>query len=113
MKKQETSPSLEEGEGYGNLADIVAYQRGAIVSRTFMKTEGGNLTLFAFDKSEGLSEHTTPHDALVWILEGNVEIDIQGQNFRLKQGEFIRLPAHVPHALRAVSQMKMALLLLF
>jgi quercetin dioxygenase-like cupin family protein len=113
MPNQDSSISTEAGEGYGRLVDLVEYQSGSVVSRTLMKTDGGNLTIFAFDQNEGLSEHTTPHDALVWVLEGRVGIEIQERSYTLKEGDFIRLPAQVPHAVEALEKMKMALILFF
>ena len=111
MSNLASSPSLKKGEDLGRLVDMVEYQSGAVVSRILIKSDGGNLTIFAFDKNEGLSEHTTPHDALALVLEGEVGIDIQAQTFTLKAGDFIRLPAQIPHALHAVDKMKMALML--
>ena len=102
---------MQAGEDFGHLADLVAYQSGSVVSRTLLKSEGGNLTVFAFDKDEGLSKHTTPHEALVLVLDGNVEIEIGSQVFTLQIGDFIRLPAQIPHSVHAIEKMKMALLL--
>jgi quercetin dioxygenase-like cupin family protein len=102
---------MKKGEDFGRLTELVDYQSGSVVSRTLMKSDGGNLTLFAFDKGEGLSEHTTPHDALVWVMEGRVSISIDENDYSLETGEFIRLPAQVPHAVYAIEKMKMALVL--
>jgi quercetin dioxygenase-like cupin family protein len=104
---------LKSGEDFGSIADLVSYQSGSVVSKTLMKSTGGNLTIFAFDKSEGLSEHTTPHDAFLWLLEGQASIELQGERFQLEGGDFIRLPANVPHAVQALSKMKMALAIFF
>jgi quercetin dioxygenase-like cupin family protein len=109
--KMETKFSMEAGEAYGSLADQVDYQSGSIVSRTLLKMDGGNLTIFAFDQGQGLSEHTTPNDAFLWMLEGRVRIEIQGQSFTLVGGDFIRLPAQIPHALEALEKMKMGLII--
>lgn len=92
-----------------NLAALVNYQAGAVVSCQVTKAEGGNVTLFAFDDGQELSEHTTPFDALVHVLDGEVEIKISGKPFLLKAGEGIIMPANAPHALRAVKQFKMLL----
>ena len=104
--------SLEAGEGYGSLANLVDYQAGSVVSRTLMKTKAGNLTIFAFDRGQGLSEHTTPNEALLWLLEGQVKVELQGHSYTLNSGEFIRLPAQIPHALEALEKMKMGLIIL-
>ena len=89
--------------------DFIAYQEGAVVSREIVKQAAGNVTLFAFDEGQGLSEHTVPFNALVRVLEGEVEILIAGQPHHLKGGEIILLPSGQPHAVRAVSRFKMLL----
>jgi quercetin dioxygenase-like cupin family protein len=94
------------------LKELVAYQEGTVVSRTLMKRPSGTVTLFAFDQGEGLSEHTAPFDALVYLIDGQADIDIAGHTFRLQVGEIITLPANRPHALRAVSRFKMLLIML-
>ncbi|MCP8323240.1 MAG: cupin domain-containing protein [Candidatus Methylarchaceae archaeon HK02M2] len=91
------------------LSDLVNYQEGSIVSRTIINKKTGTVTLFAFDKGQGLSEHITPFDALVYLLDGEVEIVISGQVHHLKEGEMIIMPAHQPHALKAVHKFKMVL----
>jgi len=88
---------------------MVEYNMGAIVSRQVTKAEGGNVTLFAFDKDQELSEHTTPFDALVQILDGEAEIRISGRPNLLNAGDSILMPANEPHALRAVKAFKMLL----
>jgi quercetin dioxygenase-like cupin family protein len=92
-----------------NLAASIDFQDGAVVSRTVVKKPAGTVTLFAFDKGEGLSEHTTPHDALVQVLEGTAEITVGGEASTVRSGESILMPADVPHALRAVDRFKMLL----
>ncbi len=92
-----------------NLAEMVNYQEGSVVSRQITKADAGNVTLFAFDKDQELSEHTAPFDALVHILEGSAEIRISGKPFDLRAGEAIIMPANDPHALRAVTRFKMLL----
>jgi len=92
-----------------NLASLVDYNMGAIVSRQITKSEGGNITLFAFDKDQELSEHTAPYNALVQILDGEAEIKISGQPFHLMTSDSILMPANAPHALRAVRAFKMLL----
>ena len=91
------------------LADMLDYQKGAVVSKTIMDKETGTVTLFAFDQGQGLSEHTAPFDALVQVLGGEVEIRISGNPFYLKQGEIIIMPANKPHALKATKRFKMLL----
>ena len=91
------------------LADLIAYQEGAIVSRVILKADGGNVTLFAFAAGQELSEHTTPFDALDHVLDGEAEIRISGQPFQLKSGEAILMPADKPHAVKAVNKFKMLL----
>jgi len=91
------------------VAALADYQTGAVVSRQIVKAEGGNVTLFAFDENQELSEHTAPFDAFVHVLDGEAEIKISGKSFMLKAGESIIMPANEPHAVRAVKQFKMLL----
>jgi quercetin dioxygenase-like cupin family protein len=91
------------------LVDLIAYQEGSVVSRTIVDKETGTVTLFAFDEGQGLSEHTTPFDALVYDLEGEVTVTISGKKFPLKKGEMIIMPANKPHALKATKRFKMLL----
>jgi quercetin dioxygenase-like cupin family protein len=91
------------------LIGMIDYQKDAIVSKTIIEKNTGTVTLFAFDMGQGLSEHTAPFDALVQVLDGEAEIKISGKPFDLKQGEMIIMPAHEPHALKAVSNFKMLL----
>jgi len=91
------------------LGEMAQYQEGSIVSRQITKTDGGNVTLFAFAAGQGLSEHTAPFDALVHILEGEGEIYISGEKFTLSDGEAIIMPADKPHALKAIVPFKMML----
>ena len=93
----------------GVMADLVAYQDGAVVSRVILKKTTGNVTVFAFDLGQGLSEHTTPFDALVHVLDGRAEITVGGTLHELRAGEMILMPAGVPHALKANERFKMAL----
>lgn len=92
-----------------NLAELVTYQDGSVVSRQLTKADAGNVTLFAFDQDQELSEHTAPFDALVHILDGSAEIKISGRPFNLQTGEIIIMPANEPHALRALTPFKMLL----
>lgn len=91
------------------LVNQVDYAQGAIVSKQIIKNQAGNVTLFSFDKEQGLSEHAAPFDALVQILDGEVKIHIAGVEHNLKTGDFIVMPANIPHALQAVTQFKMLL----
>lgn len=91
------------------LTSLVDYQDGSIVSRTIIDEETGTVTLFAFDKGQGLSEHTTPYDAMVYLLDGEVEITISGKPLNVRQGEMIMMLADIPHALRGVKRFKMML----
>jgi len=94
------------------LAETAEYQKGAIVSREILKSKTGSVTVFAFDKGQGLSEHTAPFDAMVEVLDGEAEITISGKPHGVKVGEFIIMPANKPHALRAVKKFKMALIMI-
>jgi quercetin dioxygenase-like cupin family protein len=91
------------------MADLVAYNDGAVVSHQITKADGGNVTLFAFDKDQELSEHTAPFDALVHIIDGKAEIMISGKSLHLKAGDAIIMPANDPHAVRALTRFKMLL----
>ncbi|MBS1996902.1 MAG: cupin domain-containing protein, partial [Cyanobacteria bacterium SZAS LIN-2] len=94
------------------VAALVNYQSGSIVSREIIKKVGGSVTLFAFDEDQGLSEHTSPYDALVNILEGAADITVSGQLHHLQAGQLIIMPAGEPHALKATSKFKMMLTLI-
>ena len=89
--------------------DLVTYQNGSVVSRIVVKRETGNVTLFAFDAGQELSEHTVPYDALVQVLEGEAAITVAGRPYRVQAGEMIIMPGHQPHAVKAVSRFKMLL----
>lgn len=95
-----------------HLKEMVDYQTGAVVSRTVIDRKTGTVTLFAFDKGQGLSEHTAPFDAMVYLLDGAAEITISGKLFALKAGEMIIMPADEPHALKAVEKFKMQLIMI-
>jgi quercetin dioxygenase-like cupin family protein len=94
------------------LADLVDYQVGSVVSREIVRKNTGTVTLFAFDEGQGLSEHTAPFDALVYILDGEAEITISQKLYRLKAGEMIIMPANQPHALKAMKKFKMLLIMI-
>lgn len=91
------------------LAEMIEYQKGTVVSKTLINKSAGTVTLFAFDKGEGLSEHAAPYDAMVQILEGEVEIKISGTPFHLKKGDMIVMPGNEPHALQSITEFKMLL----
>lgn len=95
-----------------NLSGLVDYQDGSIVSKEIIKNEKGTVTLFAFDKGQGLSEHIAPFDALVYDLEGKAEVIIEGKHQPLSAGEVIIMPANKPHALKAIERFKMLLVMI-
>ncbi|MBC7260038.1 MAG: cupin domain-containing protein [Chloroflexi bacterium] len=95
-----------------NPSELVAYQDGAVVSREIVSQKTGTVTLFAFDAGQGLSEHTAPFDALVLVLDGEAEITIAGTPFQVQAGEMILMPAHKPHALKAIRRFKMMLVMI-
>ena len=99
-------------EEAGSLVSLVDYQDGSVVSKEVIKKEKGTVTLFAFDKGQGLSEHTAPFDALVYILDGQAEIYISGKKHLLKTGQVIIMPANKPHSLNAVERFKMILVMI-
>jgi quercetin dioxygenase-like cupin family protein len=91
------------------MADLASYQDGSVVSRQITKDDAGNVTLFAFDEGQELSEHTAPFDALVHVLDGETEVRISGKPYQLKNGDAIIMPANEPHALKATTKFKMLL----
>lgn len=94
------------------LSDQIAYQLGSVVSKEVIKKETGTVTLFAFDEGQGLSEHTAPFDAMVIVLDGEVEIRISGKPHHVGKGEMIIMPANQPHALSAIKRFKMLLIMI-
>jgi len=110
IKKQRAAGDLK-GKAL-RLADLAEYQPGAVVSREILRKETGTVTVFAFDEGEELSEHTAPFDALVVILEGRADVTISGKVHPVQGGEMIIMPAHEPHALKAVERFKMALIMI-
>jgi quercetin dioxygenase-like cupin family protein len=98
--------------GAFRLFELVDYQGHSVVSREIIRKPSGTLTVFAFDAGEGLSEHTAPFDALVYLLEGKAEITIGGKPHAVGEGEMILMPAHKPHALKAVTRFKMLLVMI-
>jgi len=106
MSKKETSKLVANAT---NLASLIDYQEGSVVSRTIIDKKAGTITLFAFDQNQGLSEHTAPYEAIVYAIEGEVNITISGKQITLKQGELTIMPANKPHALNAKTKLKMLL----
>jgi quercetin dioxygenase-like cupin family protein len=95
-----------------SLKDLVQYQDGTVASRMIVNRKPGSITLFSFDEDEGLSEHTAPYDAVVTILDGECEVWVAGVTHQMKEGETIIFPAHVPHALSAITRFKMMLIMI-
>ena len=93
------------------MMDLAGYQEGSVVSRTLIDKKVGTVSLFAFAAGQGLSEHTAPYDALVYIFDGEAEITISGKLLHLKEGEITIMPANEPHALKAVKRFKMMLVM--
>jgi len=109
-KKQKGMDSLL---GKANrLVDLVDYHEGSVVSRTIIDKKTGTLTLFAFGEGQGLSEHTAPFDALVYLLDGEAEITISGKTLGLNEGEMVIMPANEPHAMKAIKKFKMVLVMI-
>ena len=91
------------------LIDAIGYQNDSIVSKQILKKPNGNITLFAFDKDESLTEHTSPYEAVVYMVDGEMEIKIGGNPYNVKGGEIIVMPADIPHGLKAIVKSKMLL----
>jgi quercetin dioxygenase-like cupin family protein len=108
MSKNATDTSFQPAQA-APVAGLIDYQNGSVVSRDIVKGTNGKVTLFAFDKGEGLSEHTSPFNALVQVIEGEAKITISGKPIRVKGEELILMPAGQPHALEAVERFKMIL----
>jgi quercetin dioxygenase-like cupin family protein len=102
------SNEFEKGEKF-SFNNSISYNDKAVVSKHVLKKENGNISLFAFDKGEGLSEHTTPFDAVVYIVDGKADIIINGISNVLEANETIVMPANIPHALKAIERFKMVL----
>ncbi len=102
---------LERGKIF-SFPEIVNYADGAVVSRAIIKKQTGNVTVFAFDKGEGLSEHTAPFDALVMIVDGTADILINSVSNVMSAGQSIIMPANIPHAVKAVEKFKMVLVMI-
>ncbi|KUK83752.1 MAG: Uncharacterized protein XD98_0259 [Microgenomates bacterium 39_6] len=98
--------------GPKKIKEIVKFQSGSVVSRELISNSGGSITFFAFDKGQGLSEHITPHDALVVVIEGLANISVSGKNYEVGEEEMLLMPANEPHALKANESFKMMLVML-
>jgi quercetin dioxygenase-like cupin family protein len=109
MKQHTEDLGRERLLGKVILGDLAGYQEDSVVSRTLIHKDAGTVTFFAFAEGQGLSEHTAPFDALVYIVDGEAEITISGELFSLKKGEMIVMPADQPHALKATRRFKMLL----
>jgi quercetin dioxygenase-like cupin family protein len=109
--KQNDKSTFPEQPQAAALASLVAYQDGSVVSRTIIDKKAGTVTLFAFGEGQGLSEHTAPFDALVYLVDGEAAITIGGKEYRLKAGETIMMPANQTHALKALTRFKMLLVM--
>jgi len=94
------------------LDGLIEYQDDAVVSKTLLKKQVGTVTLFAFDKGQGLSEHTAPFDAMVFVIDGETDVSIAGKKNRVRNGEMLIMPANVPHSLDAVERFKMVLVMI-
>jgi len=94
------------------LKELIEYQKDYVVSKTIIDKKAGTITLFAFDKGQGLSEHTAPYDAMVYIVDGKAEIIISGKENQVAEGEMIIMPANEPHALKAPEMFKMMLVMI-
>lgn len=103
--------TLSAGTAY-SVKELLAYQDGAVISRQLAGTSGGTVTMFAFDQGQGLSEHTAPFDAMVMVLDGEVEISISGVALPVGAGEVVIMPANEPHALQGITAFKMLLIML-
>ena len=95
-----------------NLEGLTGYQKDSVVSKTIIGKKTGTVTLFAFDKGQGLSEHTAPYDAMVYSVDGEAQVTIDSKEMTVKKGEMLILPANKPHALNAISPFKMLLVMI-
>jgi quercetin dioxygenase-like cupin family protein len=107
MQAKEQTETM--GSKVESLGGLLEYQDSSIVSRVLLKNNGGTVTLFAFDLGEGLSEHTAPFEALVFVIDGEAEVEIAGRAYSVRTGETITLPANIPHAVKAATRFKMLL----
>jgi len=94
------------------LVDLISYQNGSIVSKQIIKKPNGNITLFAFDKDESLTEHTSTFEAVVYMVDGEMEITVGGNPYNVKAGEILVMPPDVPHGLKATMKSKILLMMI-
>lgn len=111
MSDEKQSGGIAPSEAH-NLASLVNYGEGAVVSRTLRKGAGGTLTVFAFDQGQELSEHSAPFDAYVHVLDGETRLIIGGKHVEAKTGDIVLMPADVPHAVKATTRFKMLLIMI-
>ena len=109
---KERLPVRREILTWSDVDKLIDYQEGAVVSKTIIGKQTGSVTLFAFDKGQGLSEHTAPFDALVYIVDGQAEVVISGEKLTINKGQLVIMPANKPHALTALERFKMALVMI-
>jgi len=113
MKKRNMQPSNKQMKAIAiNLVDLLGYQKDSIVSREIVNKNTGTVTLFAFDNGQGLSEHMAPFDAVVYVLDGQVRVNISGKPHIVKKGQIIIMPANRPHSLKAIKKFKMLLIMI-
>jgi quercetin dioxygenase-like cupin family protein len=113
MKEDDSKGNARQIMGQvSRLVDLVNYQAGSVVSRTLIEKGTGTVTLFAFAEGQGLSEHTAPYDALVYVSDGDTDITISGKTLRLKAGDMTVMPANEPHGLKAITRFKMMLVMI-
>ena len=108
---EQTKKAVEKAQATA-IFSLAEYQDGSIVSRTLIDKKAGTVTFFAFDEGQGLSEHVAPYDALVNVLDGEVEVTLSEKIYRIKEGEMIILPANKPHSLKAIKKFKMMLIMI-
>jgi len=109
--KEQAGPAACLGQGQ-NLTGLIGYADDSVVSKTILSKPVGSITLFAFDKGQGLSEHTSPYDAVVQIIEGCAQLTIGGKVMEVSAGELIVMPANIPHSVDAKERFKMLLIMI-
>ena len=112
MIKNEKSENTKLFAQAANLSSLIDYQAGSVVSRTIIDKTAGTVTVFAFEQGQGLSEHTAPYNALVYIIDGEAQVTISNNPIKLKKGELTIMPANEPHAISAVTNFKMLLIMI-
>ena len=111
-EKQPTDKATHMPPQVSKIVESLHFQKDSIVSKTLIDKQAGTITLFAFDQDQGLSEHTAPFDALVYLLQGEAEVTICGNAYHMREGEMIVMPANQPHSLKAVKRFKMMLIMI-